>query len=131
MDAMQLTRSRDDRHLYALEVPAALGGVFKTSIQAIDSAGSTVGTFSTHVLKRGGTITWAGRDLTLHSDSFWKARYQLLDGDHQLARIEARSWGKTPANVSVDDLATIDPGLLLYAMFVVRCLAEDAASSGS
>ena len=42
-----------------------------------------------------------------------------------------RAIGKRPADVSVDDPATIDPGLLLYAIFVVRCLADDSAAAAS
>ncbi len=152
MQEMQMTRSPDDRRLYALgdlgtlryqgwtsrAATAEAGpqswelkrvGVFRQTIEATDGAGTVVGSFSGRVLKTGGTLTWAGRELALASDSFWKQRYALLDGDHQLATIEARIWGKKAGDVSVDDPATIDPGLLLFAIFVVRCLAEDAASS--
>lgn len=154
MEEIQLTRSPGDRRLYALGDVGTLrlqgwvsraavaqagdrswqlkrGGVFTTSIEATDAAGAEVGAFTGRALKRGGALTWAGRELKLESDSFWKERYALLDGDRKLATIEGRSWGKRPVDVSVDDPAAIDPGLLLFAVFVVRCLARDAESSAA
>ena len=44
--------------------------------------------------------------------------------------IWARNWGKRPARVVGDDLTALDPGLLLFATFVVRVLAEEWASVG-
>lgn len=32
-------------------------------------------------------------------------------------------------SIAVDDLPAIDPGLLLFAVFVVRALAEDAQAT--
>jgi hypothetical protein len=45
--------------------------------------------------------------------------------------LDGKGWGKRPVAVTVDDRSPIDPGLLLFATFVVRGLAEDASSAGS
>jgi hypothetical protein len=50
------------------------------------------------------------------------------------AVLDGKGWGKRPVKVTIDDPNAVDPGLLLFAVFVVRRLAEDAAtvaSSGS
>jgi hypothetical protein len=154
MAELQLTRSADDRRLYALGELGTLrldglmkraataeagdrrwlmerSGMFKSSIVATDPAGVVAGEFDARTFKRGGTLTWAGRDLALEPDSFWKQRYALLDGDRTLATIEGRTGGKRPIDLSVDDPTTIDPGLLLFAAFVVHCLARDAQAASS
>ena len=43
--------------------------------------------------------------------------------------LDGRSWGKRPVTITVDDPAAVDPGLLLFAAYVVRSLAEDSASA--
>jgi hypothetical protein len=40
-----------------------------------------------------------------------------------------RSWGRRPVRITVEDFAALEPGLLLFTAFVVRGLAEDAASA--
>jgi len=45
--------------------------------------------------------------------------------------IEGKTWGKRPVKISVENLAAVEPGLLLFAAFVVRGLAEDASSSAA
>jgi hypothetical protein len=149
---LQLTRSAGDRRLYALgdlgtlrleglmkrSATAEAGerrwllarsGVFKTAIVATDAAGTVAGEFGARTFKRGGALTWNGRELTLEPDSFWKQRYALLDGDRTLATIEGRTWGRRPIDIAADD--ELDPGLLLFASYVVRCLAEDAQSASA
>jgi len=88
-----------------------------------------VGAFRSRTFGRGGTLLWSGCELTLRSISFWHNRYLLVDGGRSLARIEGKSGGKRPAKVSVDDADSIDPGLLLFATFVVLVLAKDAAAA--
>jgi len=52
--------------------------------------------------------------------------------------LDGKGWGRRPVKVTVDDAEALEPGLLLFAAFVVRGLAEDsggaagagAASSG-
>jgi hypothetical protein len=40
-------------------------------------------------------------------------------------------FSRRPVKVTVDDSGAIEPGLLLFATFIVRGLAEDAASGGA
>jgi hypothetical protein len=44
--------------------------------------------------------------------------------------LDGKGWGKRPVTLSVADPEAVDPGLLLFATFVVRGLAEDAAATG-
>ncbi len=104
-------------------------GIFRARIEATDPTGNVVGTFAGRSLKRGGTVVWDGREYVLTSDSAWRERYALLaGGDTRVALLEGKGWGKRPVRVDVDD-STIDAGLLLFAAFVVRALAEDAGSA--
>ena len=152
MADLELTRSRDDRRLYELaglgtlrleglfsrRATAEAGGVawslhrvgfWRTAIDATDAAGTVVGTFDPRALKRGGTLTWGARELALRPASAWRDRYALADGDREIAVLDGRSWGKRPVTITVDDPAAVDPGLLLFAAYVVRSLAEDSASA--
>ena len=74
-------------------------------------------------------MRWAGRELTLRPASSWRERYALADGDRELAVLEGKGWGKRPVKVIVDDAETVEPGLLLFATFVVRGLAEAASAA--
>jgi len=58
----------------------------------------------------------------------FRERYALLDGDRELALLEGKSWGRRPVRLSVATDAAVEPGLLLFAAFVVRGLAEDASA---
>jgi hypothetical protein len=40
--------------------------------------------------------------------------------------LDGKGWGRRAVNVTVDTLDAVEPGLLLFAAFVVRSLAEDA-----
>ena len=151
MADLELTRSREDRRLYEFaglgtlrleglfsrRATAEAGGVawslhrvgfWRTAIDATDAAGTVVGTFDPRALKRGGTLTWDARAYALRPASRWKDRYALADGDREVAVLEGRGWGRRPVTISVDDPAAVDPGLLLFAAYVVRSLAEDSAS---
>jgi hypothetical protein len=154
MEKLQLTRSAHDRRLYELGSVGTLllegwtkraatatagerawlikrGGLLKTEIVATDAAGVVAGTFTGHSLKRGGTLRWAERELDLRPDSHFKERYVLRAGEQRLATLNARAWGKHAVDVTVESLATIDPGLLLFAAFAVRSLADAAQASGA
>ena len=69
------------------------------------------------------------RELELRPASAWRSRYALADGDRELAIFDGKGWGKRPVAVIIDDLSAVDPGLVLFAAFVVRGLAEDASSA--
>jgi hypothetical protein len=149
---LELTRSTDDRRLYGLGEIGTLrvGGWFartataetgdrawqfvgrgfwRRSVDATDESGVVVGTFEPRSLRRGGALRWDGREFALRPASSWRERYALVDGDRERALLDGRGWGKRPVRVTVVDPA-IEPGLLLFAVFVVRGLAEDASSAG-
>jgi hypothetical protein len=88
-----------------------------------------VGEFEPRSLRRGGPLRWHDRELTLRPASNWHERYALADGARELAILDGKSWGRRPVRVTLDDAEAIDPGLLLYAVFVVRGLAKDAADT--
>lgn len=155
MPDLELTRSSDDRRLYALDGVGTLrlegwtsrrataeagsagwriarSGFWQRAIEAVDAAGITVGEFEPNTLRRGGAVRWDGRELTLRPASMWRERYALADDERELVVLDGKGWGKRPVKVSVEDPAAIEPGLLLFAAFVVRSLAEDAgAAAGS
>ena len=90
-----------------------------------------VGEFEGRSLKRGGGLRWEDHEYRLEPDSRWKEHYALVDGERRLAMLEGKGWGKRPVRVEIADDERIDPGLLLFAAFVVRALAEDASSAGT
>jgi hypothetical protein len=106
-------------------------GIFGRGVVALDETGLTVGEFEPRDLRRGGEVTWDGRALTLRPASAWRERYALADGDRELAVLDGKSWGKRPVIVTIDDPAAVEPGLLLFAAFVVRGLAEDAGTAAA
>jgi hypothetical protein len=154
MNELELTRSPDDRRLYVLEGVGTLrlGGPFSRSavaqaggesrhvarcgfwrraIQATDSSGSLAGEFVPRDLRRGGELCWAGRELTLRPASSWRERYALADGDRELVILDGKGWGRRPVAVKILYRYGIEPGPLLFAAFVVRQLAVNAANASS
>jgi hypothetical protein len=152
MAELALTRSKGDRRRYELEgigtlrlggwasrwATAEAGerkwglarrGILRSRIEATDPAGTVVGTFEGRSLKRGGTLRWDGAEYVLKPDSRWRERYALVDGERTLSTLEGKGWGKRPVRVEIADDVTIAPGLVLFAAFVVRALAEDASSA--
>src|SRR4051812_43257515 len=154
MVSLSLTRSPDDRRLYVLEGLGSLRleglssrrataeaagrswqfggrGLWRRGIEATDAAGGDAGSFSPRALRRGGTVIWGGRPFELRPASRWRERYALVDGGRELAVFDAKSWGKRPVEVSLDQEAGLDPGLVLFAAFIARRLAADAAAGAS
>lgn len=153
MTELELTRNPDDRRLYELDGVGSLrlGGWFsrsataqadgdrlqlsrrsrwRTAIQATDSAGTVQGEFTGRTWRRGGDLRWSGRSLQLRSSSMWRERYALAEDGRELVTIEGKGWGKRPVKVTIEDEAgAIEPGLLLFAVYVVRALAEDAGAA--
>jgi hypothetical protein len=152
MRALELTRSRDDRRLYELAGVGALRldgfmsrrgtakagatrwsfervGFWRTTIRALEADGAVAGTFDPRTIARGGRLTWGRRELALRPASMWTDRYALAGGERELAVLDGRSWGKRPVTITVDDAGAVEPGLLLFAAYVVRSLAEDSASA--
>jgi hypothetical protein len=154
MADLELTRAPDDRRLYVLDgvgrlrferrltgrLATAEAGdrrwrltksMWRRAVEAADEAGAIVGTFDPRALRRGGALAWSGRELQLRPASRWRERYALADGDRELALFDAKGWGKRPVRVTLDDAGAVEPGLVLFAAFVVRGLAEDASAAAS
>jgi hypothetical protein len=153
MTELELTRTPEDRRLYALKgfgtlrlagfwaraAVAASGsrtwqlagtGFWRRTIHATDESGTVVGIFEPRTLKRGGTLRWGDREYVLQPSSAWRERYVLADDEHELALLDGKGWGKRPVRITLTD-PDIEPGMLLFATFVVRGLAEDASSAAS
>ena len=149
---VDLELTPEDRHLYALggigtlrpkgfvsrAATAEAGGrtwqfsgrgLWRRRVIANDAVGSTVGEFKPRGFRRGGTVRWGGRELTLRPASNWRERYALADGENELVLLDDKGWGKRPVKVTVDEADVVEPGLLLFAVFVVRGLAEDATAA--
>jgi len=152
MPDIELTRTPNDRRLYVLEGIGTLrlegfGSRAATAeadgrswrlarrrwwqrdLQATDATGAVVGEFEPRTIRRGGALLWAGRELSLRPASAWRERYALADSDRELALLDGKGWGRRPVKVSIDDAGAVEPGLLLFATFVVRRLAEDAGAA--
>jgi hypothetical protein len=152
MAELELTRSRDDRRLYEIAGVGTLrfGGLFsrhataeagaaawsfdrrgfwQRTIEASDAMGAAVGSFAPRTLRRGGSLRWGGRDFELRPASVLTERYALVDQELEVALLDGKSWGKRPVRITVDEPNLVEPGLLLFAAFAVRQLAEDAGSS--
>src|ERR1700710_633461 len=105
---LELTRVRGDRRLYELEnvgtlrlegflgraATAEAGGArwriarrgfWRREIEGLDELGVPAGEFFPRSVRRGGTLRWGTRELTLHPASSWRERYALADGEHELA----------------------------------------------
>jgi len=151
MTELELTRAPGDRRLYVLDGVGTLRlegflsrratteaggsvwhvsrrGLWQRATQATDASGAVVAEYQPRGLRRGGDLRWAGRELTLRPASSWRERYALADGDRELAILDGKGLGKRPVRVTVTDRRAVAPGLLLFAAFVVRGLAADAAS---
>ena len=106
-------------------------GFWRRRIEAVDAAGSQVGTYEPGGLKRGGRLFWAGRCYGLRPSSAWRERYVLLEGALELAVLDGKGWGSRPVKLHVDDAWNVEPGLLLFATFVVHGLAADANTAAA
>lgn len=152
MAELELTQSRDDRRRYEVEGVGTLRfqglfsrrasaesggaawsfgrrGVFQAKIEATDASGAIVGLFSPRTLRRGGWLRWGDHELELRPASMWRERYALADDDRELALLDAKGWGKRPVRLTLEEPVLLDPGLLLFAAFTVRHLAEDASAA--
>jgi hypothetical protein len=152
MADLELTRTPGDRRVYALEGVGTLRlegwgsrrataetgedwwriarrGFWQRIIDATDSAGAVAGEFEPRLVRRGGTLRWGDRELELRPASLWRERYALAEGERELVLLDGKGWGRRPVKVTVEDPGAIEPGLLLFAAFVVRGLAEDASAA--
>jgi hypothetical protein len=154
MTDLALTRTQEDRRLYALErvgtvrlegwrAPRATAetgvrswhfarrGLWRRTIDATDAFGAMVGTFQHPRGRRGGTLRWDDADLVLRPAGLSPERYALTDGDRELVVLDGKAWGKQPVTITVMDIDEIDPGLLLFVAYVVHGLPEAGGDASS
>jgi hypothetical protein len=151
MGEIELTRIAGDRRLFALGDLGTVrftgwlarsaraeasgrrwemvrSGLFRRAMEARDATGQTAGRFVPHGVRRGGTLRWLDRELELRPASRWRERYVLADGVREIVVIAGQGWGRRPVTITLDDPSALDPGLLLFAAFVVRGVAQDASA---
>ena len=151
---LELTRSRDDRRLYELPGVGSLrlegwlsraasaeaagdrwrfrrDGWWQPSVSAGDASGAVVGSFAPRAIRRGGELRWQGAELALRPASTLRERYALISAGRELVLLQGKTWGKRPVRVAITDGTAVEAGLLLFAAFVVRGLAEDAGSTAA
>ena len=154
MPDLELTRTPGDRRLFAIAGVGTLRmqgltasraiadgggtswvftrrGILRRPVEATDAAGTAVGEFQPNSVRRGGSLGWGGRQLVLRPAATFRERYALVEDDREVALLEGKSWGRRPVRISVADGAPVEPGLLLFAAYVVRGLAEDAGGAAA
>jgi hypothetical protein len=107
-------------------------GFWQPSVRATDADGLVVGEFDPGVIRRGGTLRWRGHEYTLRPNSGWRERYSLAEGDRELVVLDAKgSWGwvRRPVQLQVVQPGAVEPGLLLFAAYSVRSLANYASDT--
>ena len=137
MAEFELSRTKDDRRLYELGALGSLrlegllsrraramsAGVtwqFEPSagrgMRALASQGRVVGEFDPH----SGELQWNGQMFQVRLASSQQERQALAVGETEVALFEDRSWGSHPVKVEIVEPAAIEPGLMLFAAFVLR-----------
>ena len=101
-------------------------GWVRTGFRATDETGATAGELPGRLMRRSETLRWGDRALTLRPDDGRPGGYVLRDGERPLAAMAPKREGKRPLHVVVEDPA-IDPGLLLFMVFVVQAYSDDAS----
>ncbi|MFN0153125.1 MAG: hypothetical protein ACKVUT_01945 [Gaiella sp.] len=152
MTEHELTRTSGDRRLYSLEgigtvrleglfsnraTAVAAGsswrinrrGFWQREIEATDAAGAVVGELVPRDIRRGGRLRWGDHELTLRPVSPLRERYALSEDNRELVLLDGKGWGRRPVKITLTEPEAIEPGLVLFAAFVVHRLA--ANSSGS
>lgn len=101
-------------------------GWVRTGFRAADETGATVGALPGALMRRGETLRWGDRQLTLRPDAARRGGHVLRDGERPLATMAPKREGRRPLDVTVDD-PSADPGLLLFMAFVVQAYSDDAS----
>jgi hypothetical protein len=151
---LELTRVPGDRRSYALagigtlRLTGLLGrsataeaggsrwrlarrGFWRREIEAVRDTGEVDGEFVPRAIRRGGSLRWGDRELTLTPASSWRERYALVDAERELVLLDGKGWGRRPVRITMQEPGAVEAGLLLFAAFVVRGLAEDAGSGAA
>jgi hypothetical protein len=107
-------------------------GIWQPVFQAADAAGDIVGDFRGRTLQHGGMLRWSDRELDLRPDGFGRERYALVEEGRALATIERTGgWGRRPLDIAIGEPDGIDPGLVLFAVFVVATLTQSTQSAAA
>jgi hypothetical protein len=155
MTELKLTRVPNDRRLYRLDGIGTVRlegwfgrsgsaktedgrswrfcrrGLWQRLIQATDVSGALAGEFTPRDLRRGGALRWGTRELKLKPLGM-RERYALTENEQELARFDAKGWGKRPVKITLTvDRDEIQAELLLFAAFIVHQLAGDANTAAS
>ena len=157
METLDLTRSPESRRLYRLGALGTIhlnglvvrsatltsgGTTFEVTRRGLLSreltateAGTRIGAFAPHRLNRGGRLDWRGDELRLEPAAHLAQRYALESRGEALAFLQARGWwgwgSLTPVTVELPDGAAVDGPLLIFAVYVVRTLADRAADDAA
>jgi hypothetical protein len=105
-------------------------GIWPVSIQATDAAGDVIGEFSGGRLDQSMTLRWSNRELVLWSNGPSDHRYVLIDGDRALTTIDGDHLSKRSPTISITDAGDTDPGLLLFAVYVVHAVTQRCRARG-
>lgn len=118
---LEVTRTTRDRRLYELAGAGTLRlqGVLSRSATA-EAGGTTWQIMRRGLWRRGVTAT----DVLGTVVGEFEPRSLRRGGTLRWA-------GKRPVRITLDDPGAVEPGLLLFAAFVVRGLAEDAGSAAA
>jgi hypothetical protein len=142
---LELTRSPDDRRLYVLPGVGELrtGGLLSGGRVEATAGGRTytfalrgrvrrvaiaTDAFGEEVGRQDGSlsIVWRGDrwDLKAYDAGFY---YTLTRSgeDREVANLAPALWSRRPVPIVLDETARVDPGLVLFAMFLMRRIAEE------
>ncbi|MGI8428091.1 MAG: hypothetical protein ACR2OB_02030 [Solirubrobacteraceae bacterium] len=107
-------------------------GFGRSRIELRDAGGSVVGGFvPSGAFKRGGEVELQGRRLSWEPSSRWKSHFLLRDGERELAHFEARSSGKRPVKVRVEDSPSADELAVLFGCWLAKVAADDAMTAAA
>ena len=101
-------------------------GIVRTGFRATDESGAAAGELQNGLTGRSERLRWGGRDLALRWEEPDRNGHVLLDGERRIAVMTPERAGKRPLDVVIEDAAA-DPGLLLFAAFIVQAYADDAS----
>jgi hypothetical protein len=105
------------------------GAPFSLRVRVLDGQGAEVGSYVPRSLGRGGVLRLGERELLLHRRvGPWRTLYRLCDGSREVAVLQPRG-SIRPLRMAVEDLAGIDPVLLLLATYVARQTSRRASSA--
>jgi hypothetical protein len=151
---VELTRSADDRRRYELAgygaerwagrlssaaeleardartYAATFRGWTRQAARVVDAAGNEVGGYrGASWRSHDGAVTWRSVAYEVRKESAWRNHYSLRLLEGPVLRLEARLWGRRPVKVSLVEPG-LEPGLVLFAVWLVQTFVSQDASSG-